>query len=250
MDGALISMKCRTNKLNLSIMETKTNGQNLLTIQFHRGNPNSPSPWRSTADSHDGDQNEETINHGGEESEMDTAEREESEDDEEDDEEEENVKSQLRPYRQMYLNIKLQNHTNMKIRNLTVFIGALMLIAQAQMVFAQHADKSLDGWTLLGTRTVDYTLDRDVVAVKDTRDILTALKFKVKNGTLNMHKCTVHFADGETKDIEFSEEVNKANDGLIMDLKGSNRKIEKVTFWYDTKNTSDNKSIVELWGKK
>mgnify|MGYP003413961822 FL=1 len=64
-----------------------------------------------------------------------------------------------------------------------------------------------------------------------------------------MHKCTVHFADGETKDIEFSEEVNKANDGRMMDLKGSNRKIEKVTFWYDSKNSSDSKSIVEVWGK-
>jgi hypothetical protein len=59
----------------------------------------------------------------------------------------------------------------------------------------------------------------------------------------------VHFADGETKDIEFSDEVNKANDGRMMDLKGSNKQIEKVTFWYDTKDSSDKRSEVEVWGK-
>lgn len=138
----------------------------------------------------------------------------------------------------------------MKTKNLVSFIAVIaILLTQVSMTKAQTADKSLDGWTLLGTCTVDYTLDRDVVSLNDTKGHFTALKFVVKNGTVNMHKCTVHFTDKESKDIQFSDEVNKANDGLILDMKGSNRGIEKVTFWYDTKNTSDNKSIVQLWGK-
>ncbi len=64
-----------------------------------------------------------------------------------------------------------------------------------------------------------------------------------------MHKATVHFTNGDTQDIEFSAEVNAANDGRLWDLKGNSRAIEKVTFWYDTKNESNNKSIVEVWGK-
>lgn len=137
----------------------------------------------------------------------------------------------------------------MKARTILTLAVVALLMTQAQMTFGQNANKSLDGWTLLGTRTVDYTLDRDVVAITDTQ-YFTELKFMVKNGTLNMHKCTVHFSDGDTKDIAFSDAVNKTNDGRILDLKGSNRTIEKVTFWYDTKNDSNNKSIVELWGKK
>jgi len=133
----------------------------------------------------------------------------------------------------------------MKIKNFYLLTLAAMLISQISM--AQTA--SLAGWKLLGTRTVDYTIDRDVINLDESNEAITALKFTVKNGTLNMHKCTVHFADGDTKDIAFSEEVNKTNDGRVMDLKGSNRKIEKVTFWYDTKNSSDKKSIVEVWGK-
>ncbi|MEQ1585902.1 MAG: hypothetical protein ABL895_08500 [Cyclobacteriaceae bacterium] len=137
----------------------------------------------------------------------------------------------------------------MKKRTILTILAVVLVMTQAQMAFAQMADKSLDGWTLLGTRVVDYTLDRDVVAITDTQ-YFTELKFVVKNGTLNMHKCTVHFAGGDTKDIAFADEVNKSNDGRILDLKGSNKTIEKVTFWYDTKNESTNKSIVELWGKK
>jgi hypothetical protein len=138
----------------------------------------------------------------------------------------------------------------MKTKMLITLIVGVIMFAQTQVVLAQKADKTLDGWTLLGTRTVDYTLDRDVVSLKESNEYFTSLKFIVKNGTLNMHKCTVHFTNGDTQDIGFSDEVNKANDGRIMELKGNSRPIEKVTFWYDSKNNSNNKSIVELWGKK
>lgn len=140
---------------------------------------------------------------------------------------------------------------NMKRISLVAILATFMVLVQVQSSFAQlAADKSLDTWTLLGTRTVDYTLDRDVVDLKESGEYFQTLKFIVKNGTLNMHKCTVHFADGESKVIELTDEMNKSNDGRILDMRGSNRKIEKVTFWYDSKNNSNNKSIVELWGKR
>jgi len=130
-------------------------------------------------------------------------------------------------------------------------LATIILLVQAPVSFAQVlANKSLDGWTLLGTRTVDYTLDRDVISFIDSGENFKSLKFIVNNGTLNMHKCTVHFVGGDSKVIELSEEMNKGNDGKILDLKGSNKKIEKVTFWYDSKNGSKDKSIVELWGKR
>ena len=137
----------------------------------------------------------------------------------------------------------------MKIKNLFAFVIAFIVFAQAQASLAQD-NKTLDGWLLLGARTVDYTLDRDVVSGEDSKTTFTSLKFVVKYGTLNMHKCTVHFKNGDTQDIEFSDEVNKKNDGRIMALKGNSRAIEKVTFWYDTKGSADKKSIVEVWGKK
>jgi len=139
----------------------------------------------------------------------------------------------------------------MKTKTIVAFLFAFIMIAQAQIIFAQQASKALDGWTLLGTREVDYTLDRDVVSLKDLGHSITGLKFIVKNGTINMHKATVHFKNGDTQEIEFADQVNATNDGRLMELKGNSRPVEKVTFWYDTKNKAKptDKSIVEVWGK-
>ncbi len=68
----------------------------------------------------------------------------------------------------------------MKTKTMIAFIIALVAIAQVQVTFAQKADKTFDGWTLLGTRIVDYTLDRDVVSLKESKNSVTGLKFVVK----------------------------------------------------------------------
>ncbi|MBL7870938.1 MAG: DUF2541 family protein [Cyclobacteriaceae bacterium] len=137
----------------------------------------------------------------------------------------------------------------MKSRTVLTFLVALFMIVQSNTTYAQKLSKALDGWTLLGTREVDYTIDRDVVSLKESKVNITGLKFIVKNGTLNMHRATVHFSNGDSQEIQFDEEVNAANDGRVWDLKGNSRKIEKVTFWYDTVNNSKAKSIVQVWGK-
>ena len=132
------------------------------------------------------------------------------------------------------------------------FFAAMTLLVMVS-VTALHAQmsnlKALDGWTLLGTRTVDYSLDRDVVTLTEGKDTYTSLKFIVKNGVLNMRKATIHFSNGDNQDIEFADELSKVNDGRKIDLIGNSRYIKKVTFWYDTKMDSNSKSTVELWGK-
>ena len=137
----------------------------------------------------------------------------------------------------------------MKTKTVFAFILGFIMVMMASVTFAQKADKAFDGWTLLGTRAVDYTIDRDVVSLKETKNYITGLKFVVKNGTINMHKATVHFTNGDTQEIEFDDEVNKQNDGRLWDLKGNSRVIEKVTFWYDTVKESKDKAVVEVWGK-
>lgn len=132
-------------------------------------------------------------------------------------------------------------------------IIALFLIvigfSKSQIVCAQTATASVGtaAWSLLGSRTVDYLIDRDEIVMEASA--FNELKFSVKNGPLSMHKCTLHFIDGSTKDIEFPDNV-KASTERTIDLKGSNKKLDKVIFWYDTSNKSEVKAIVELWGKK
>lgn len=125
-------------------------------------------------------------------------------------------------------------------------INTILVIVFLTTVVQLFAKPTNEDWILLGTQTVDYTLDRDVVSLKGS-GAFTSLRFKVNNGPINLHKCTVHFKSGETQEVSFSTNVN---DGLSIDLYGNTREIEKITFWYDTKKSADKKAVVEVWGKK
>jgi hypothetical protein len=163
--------------------------------------------------------------------------------------------------------IQFKNESNKKIDNmkkvkLLIALGAVLtMVSIAYSSFAQSTeskpDSKMDNWVMLGSHVVDYTLDRDVVDLEDATDLYTGLKFKVVNGPINLHKCTIHFAGGETQDVTFSTDATSStstsasdNNGRQVDLYGNTRKIDKITFWYDTKNSSDKKAVVEVWGKK
>lgn len=105
-------------------------------------------------------------------------------------------------------------------------------------------------WDKIGTESVDYTIDHDVISLNKSQQTYTALKVKVTNGTLNIHKATVHFANGDKQDVELPEVLGKGNDGELIDLAGNKRIIEKVTFWYDTENKNNEKATVEVWARK
>jgi len=123
-----------------------------------------------------------------------------------------------------------------------------LVVAMLIGSYAATAQNTLT-WDKLGTEAVDYAIDHDVVALKGSQETYSALKIKIVNGTVNVHKATVHFANGDTQDIDLPKELSAGNDGKLIDLKGNKRVIEKVTFWYDTKANSNEKAVVEVWGK-
>jgi histone deacetylase complex regulatory component SIN3 len=130
-----------------------------------------------------------------------------------------------------------------------IMIGviALFMLSTTSAVFGQNLVKD---WKMLGTRVVDYTLDHDVVSLNNSQEAFTSLKVVVKNGSLNMHKATIHFANGDKQDITFPDVVTTESDGRIIDLKGNDRVIEKVTFWYDTRKAASQKATIEVYGKR
>jgi hypothetical protein len=69
----------------------------------------------------------------------------------------------------------------------------------------------------------------------------------VKNGAINLHRCTVHFENGDDQDVSFATSSGQEH---AVDLKGNTRKINKITFWYDTKGEAAQKATVEVWGMK
>jgi hypothetical protein len=104
-------------------------------------------------------------------------------------------------------------------------------------------------WEKLGQRKVNFKLDKDEIGVGRFEGFFTALQVKVTDGPVNMHKMVVHYRNGNTQEIELKNNFTAGSESRVIDLPGNKRVISKVVFWYDTKNFSDSKAVVELWGR-
>jgi hypothetical protein len=108
---------------------------------------------------------------------------------------------------------------------------------------------SSERWQKLGEKRVDYRIDHDILNVTRRDGIFKQLRFVVKSGSLNMHKCVIHFENGGMQEVDFRHSFSKGSSSRIIDLRGNRRLIENISFWYDTKNFSNSKAIVVVWGK-
>lgn len=104
-------------------------------------------------------------------------------------------------------------------------------------------------WVKLGTRTVDFGIDHDIIHVGVKDGTFSKLKVNVTGGAMNMHKMKITYGDGSHQDVSLKHNFAKGSDTRIIDLTGTKRVIKKVEFWYDTKNAARRKAIIRLFGK-
>jgi hypothetical protein len=107
-----------------------------------------------------------------------------------------------------------------------------------------------DNWVRLGSRKVNYTLDRDEIPVTYRGGAFESIRVVVTGGSMNMHKCVVHFENGSVQEIDLRHTFTRASSSRVIDLRGNKRFIEKIVFWYDTKNLSRGRATVTVFGKK
>jgi hypothetical protein len=125
----------------------------------------------------------------------------------------------------------------------------LLTLASLFFLLSSNTAAAQGRWEFLGKRQVNYTLDRDVINVTWRDGAFDAIRFTVTGGKLNMHRCVIHFENGGKQNIELKQEFDRNSMTRIVDLKGNNRLIEKIEFWYDTKNAANNKAVVSVFGK-
>ncbi|MFT3980479.1 MAG: hypothetical protein QM687_08420 [Ferruginibacter sp.] len=131
----------------------------------------------------------------------------------------------------------------MKPKFTLLLSSLLLLFAVSTLSF------KLAGWRSLGTKTVNYRLDRDVLDVQLRDGVFQQLKFVVRGGSLNMRKVEVHFENGGKQEIELRHNFDRRSASRTVDLKGNNRIIEKIVFWYDTQNNSAARAKLTVLGK-
>lgn len=105
-------------------------------------------------------------------------------------------------------------------------------------------------WVKLGQRRVDRKLDRDVIMVTAQEGRFSKLKFRVRRTGINMHKVVVHFGNGEKQEIALRRNMAANSETRVIDLRGGQRVIKKIVFWYDTKGVYRAKGILAAWGRR
>ncbi|MBL7811686.1 MAG: DUF2541 family protein [Bacteroidetes bacterium] len=104
-------------------------------------------------------------------------------------------------------------------------------------------------WELLGSRVVNYSLDHDEILVTGAEGKFDAVKIKVLRAPLNMRRVVVHFANGTEQDLAIRDNFRAGSESRVIDLTGNDRIIRRISLWYDTKNASRKKALVEVWGR-
>ncbi|WP_109300852.1 DUF2541 family protein [Aquimarina sp. AU474] len=104
-------------------------------------------------------------------------------------------------------------------------------------------------WEHLGSRTVNYKIDRDVIKVTAKEGGFRKLKIKVTGGAINMHKMIVQYGNGKKDIISLKYNFTKGSTTRLIDLQGNKRVIRDITFFYDTKNLSRKKAKVHVFGR-
>lgn len=129
-------------------------------------------------------------------------------------------------------------------------ISAFALIAFFSLLqFDANSIPGKSGWDLLGTRKVNYRLDKDVIMVTSSEGTFRQVKVKVTGGSINMHKMLIEYGNGSKQNVALKQTFNRGHNSRIIDLNGSKRVIKKITFWYDTKNYSGKRANLLVFGR-
>ncbi|HIP31565.1 MAG TPA: hypothetical protein EYG86_02260 [Crocinitomicaceae bacterium] len=123
-------------------------------------------------------------------------------------------------------------------------------IAQHKHNHQNHSQhKAHHNWSKLGSRTVDYKLDKDVIHVGAKEGGFTKIKVEVRGGAVNTHKMVLLYMNGTKETITLKHNFSKNSGSRVIDIKGGKRLIKNITMFYDTKSLAKSKAVIYLLGR-
>jgi hypothetical protein len=133
------------------------------------------------------------------------------------------------------------------MKRVSIIFLALFILLSFGSLSAQPKPK----WVDLGSRTVDWGADRDVIPVTGAKGSYNSIKLFVDKAPVEFVDIKIHFAKGNPQDVQIRKRIPKGGETRVIDINGKNRIIQKVTFWYKTSRPAPRgRAIVTLFGRK
>lgn len=135
------------------------------------------------------------------------------------------------------------------MKNIMSILGLVVVVLSLSSFTNSSTAPDILQWERLGSKTVNFKLDRDVIKVGAREGTFSKLKVVVTKGSLNMHKMRVEYMNGESENITLRHQFDRRSSSRVIDIDGRKRFIKNIVFWYDTKNNSRSKAVVTVFGK-
>jgi hypothetical protein len=136
------------------------------------------------------------------------------------------------------------------------FFIALAIIA-AQLSFTTvgtvpvnnpSPEASPNAWEVLGSRSVRYGTDHDVISVSSDK-WYKGIYFKVTDAPIKINDMKVYFDNGDKFDVSIRGMIKQNGHSRTIELPGGERRITKVEFSYETMGSNRGTANLTLWGK-
>ncbi|MEB3312363.1 MAG: hypothetical protein VKJ02_19225 [Snowella sp.] len=132
----------------------------------------------------------------------------------------------------------------------SLVIAGLMVISvgtQKQWPLLSQVEAKAN-WVLLGERIVADKLDHDTIPVTIARGNFRRIQFRVKEQAIQILRLVVHYGNGDADKIEVRQSIPAGGESRIIDLKGGDRIIQKIEFWYEAKSLGNKRALVRVYG--
>lgn len=105
------------------------------------------------------------------------------------------------------------------------------------------------GWVPLGQLRVSDRLDHDVLPVTRVEGEFKAIQIRVQGHPVQFHSVKVHYANGETQDIELRDVIPAGGQSRAIDLAGRERIVKSLEFLYDSQSLRGKAARVRVFGQ-
>lgn len=128
----------------------------------------------------------------------------------------------------------------------------LFIISSVLFVFAIGASTaSAQGWVDLGTKEVKDRSEQDTWHIGGGKGEFRKIRLKVHQKAVRFYRLEVKFENGQTQSIELRNLIPAGGQTRIIDLVGTDRRIDKVDVWYEAQTARRGvRSSVTLYGMK
>ena len=146
-----------------------------------------------------------------------------------------------------HIEIVYQSHPNTSKQALVEIYGVRAVKKLASAERPRTAKPALT-WELLGSKSVQFSLDRDIVKIGRAEGPFRAIQILVRNDDVFFYDLKIVYGNDRVQDVPVRALIKSGQRTRIIDLLGNTRRLREVRLLYRSRLGSTARAIVEVYG--